>query len=155
MFLIGIFKVPWNYLFLKMISSFVLTQKKQKVKTENSFHAKPTATNLLRDPNRLGKPSFLFHSFVNQLPGLPDRSAGLRTWFIALFCSEKNLRSVLNAHHTRSRDRPYINFVRFQREDSGGGHHKQYRSKGRPVCRSGLYCVRNPICRKQEIFMKP
>jgi hypothetical protein len=29
MFLIGIFKVPWNYLSLKMISSFVLTQKKQ------------------------------------------------------------------------------------------------------------------------------
>jgi hypothetical protein len=54
-----------------------------------------------------------------------------------------------------SRDRPYKNFVRFQSEDSSGGISKQYRSKGRTVRGSGLYCVRNPICRKQEIFMKP
>lgn len=45
---------------LEITSSFVLTQKKQKVNTENSLRAKSTATNLLRDPSRQGKLLNLF-----------------------------------------------------------------------------------------------
>jgi hypothetical protein len=51
-------------------SSFVLTQKKQKVKTKNSFRAKSTATNRLRDPSRQGKLSFFLslHFYSIALP---------------------------------------------------------------------------------------
>jgi hypothetical protein len=98
-----------------------LIKKNEKIKTENSFHAKSTAINLLRDPSRQGKLSCSFHSFSTPVPCLPDRSPGLHTWFITLFCCEKNLRSVPNTHRARSGDRPFKNFAGFQSEDSSGG----------------------------------
>jgi hypothetical protein len=60
------------------VFSFALTQKKQKVKTANSFHAKTTAINPMRDPSR------------PPAGGLRDRSTIHPTRFITLFCSAKN-----------------------------------------------------------------
>jgi hypothetical protein len=61
---------------------FFFLDKKEPIrqmpdKTQNSFRAKATAINLLRDPSRQGMNDVFLSKFP--LPCLPDRSAGLRT----------------------------------------------------------------------------
>jgi hypothetical protein len=48
-----------------LFSSFVLTQNKQKVKTENSFRVKATATNPCRDPGWQGMLRIVVFILIN------------------------------------------------------------------------------------------
>jgi hypothetical protein len=88
------------------LSSFVLKQKKQKFKTENSFHAKTTATNPLRDPSRQGSNSFIFIDPLLR-PAFRIAHKAIPHSLLPCFAAERIFRSGWNWRLDCSEQRPY------------------------------------------------